>query len=283
MLRHWRIILFLIGMLALGITQLPVFSTNAERALGSVIVSPQPQPAPRPAALKQATGCTYLVHYGDNLFRIGLRYGVSYNYLASLNGIPNPNLIYAGSVIAVPCGGRGGAGIPANCAPPVQYTVVKGDNLFRIAYNNKTDLNLLRSVNNMYGRVLRPGMVLTVPCPGSVQYREVPPVEATEPAPGITPTGVPPPATVPPGTSGPEIILQNGAFDPQTLEVLPGTTVTWTNMEASARSIVVGNLPASPAIQPGASWSFTFDTQGIYTFQLKNDPNVNGTITVRNP
>ncbi len=37
MLRHWRIILFLTVVLALGAALLPIFPTNAERALGSFV------------------------------------------------------------------------------------------------------------------------------------------------------------------------------------------------------------------------------------------------------
>jgi LysM repeat protein len=44
----------------------------------------------------------YTVRLGDNLFRIALRYNVSYMYLASYNGISNPHLIRAGQVIHIP-------------------------------------------------------------------------------------------------------------------------------------------------------------------------------------
>lgn len=292
MLRHWRIILFLSVLLALGITQLPVFTTNAAWSLGSLVAPAQPRP--QPASLRQATGCTYWVRRGDNLFRIGLRHGVSYTYLAALNGIPNPNLIYAGSELAVPCGSGAVPAVPANCAPSQTYTVVKGDNLFRIAYTYKTDLNLVRGTNRMYGRVLRPGMTLTIPCPGSVAYREVPPVAETPgaivvPSGGTTPA-VPPPATMPaitPVPPGPQIIFQGNAFNPATLEVLPGTTVTWVNQDTSSHTFLIGD-PANPAatsnsIPPGGTFSFTFADQGIYNFQLKSNASVNGSIQVRNP
>lgn len=59
-------------------------------AAGTVI---QPQPV---------TGTTYVVQPGDNLFRIALRYNMSYLYLASYNGISNPNAIYAGQVLRIP-------------------------------------------------------------------------------------------------------------------------------------------------------------------------------------
>ncbi len=239
----------------------------------------------------QATGCTYWIRPGDNLFRIGLRYGVSYTYLASINGIPNPNLIYAGTTIAVPCGAGAPPAIPANCQPSQSYTVVAGDNLWRIAYNFKTDLNLLIATNHMYGRVLRPGMVLTIPCPNSVQYAEVPPVSGNPPpSGGVTPI-VTPPATVPPVATpppaGPQIYIQSGGFSQTALQVLPGTTITWVNQDTNNHTIVIGSsgqpLATSPSIVPNGTWSYTFATEGVYDFSFKSNPAITGTITVRNP
>jgi LysM repeat protein len=44
----------------------------------------------------------HVVQAGENLFRIGLRYGVSYTRLASYNGIADPTKIYVGQCIAIP-------------------------------------------------------------------------------------------------------------------------------------------------------------------------------------
>jgi len=49
-----------------------------------------------------ATGTTYVVQPGDNLFRIALRYNLSYTYLAQYNGIANPAHIYVGQVLRIP-------------------------------------------------------------------------------------------------------------------------------------------------------------------------------------
>jgi LysM repeat protein len=49
-----------------------------------------------------AGGTTYVVQPGDNLFRIALRYGLSYVYLAQYNGISDPSRIYVGQVIRIP-------------------------------------------------------------------------------------------------------------------------------------------------------------------------------------
>jgi LysM repeat protein len=55
-------------------------------------------PVPPPSS----GGTTYVVQRGDNLFRIALRYGISYVYLAQYNGISDPSRIYVGQVIRIP-------------------------------------------------------------------------------------------------------------------------------------------------------------------------------------
>lgn len=45
---------------------------------------------------------THTVRQGENLFRIGLRYGVGFITLAACNGISDPTRIYVGQVLRVP-------------------------------------------------------------------------------------------------------------------------------------------------------------------------------------
>ena len=58
--------------------------------------APPPPPPPPPG------GFNYTVKCGDTLGNIGWKYGWSATYLAQVNGIPNPNLIYAGQVLWIP-------------------------------------------------------------------------------------------------------------------------------------------------------------------------------------
>lgn len=55
---------------------------------------PPSQPAPG--------GNTYVVQPGDRLFRIALRYNMSWTRLAEYNGIVDPNSIYPGQVLRIP-------------------------------------------------------------------------------------------------------------------------------------------------------------------------------------
>jgi LysM repeat protein len=48
------------------------------------------------------SGNTYVVQPGDNLFRIALRFNMSYLALAQYNGITNPAHIYVGQVLRIP-------------------------------------------------------------------------------------------------------------------------------------------------------------------------------------
>ena len=50
-------------------------------------------------------GFTYIVRCGDTVGNIAWRFGVNSTYLAQVNGLWNPNRIYAGQALWIPCGG----------------------------------------------------------------------------------------------------------------------------------------------------------------------------------
>jgi len=62
-----------------------------------VISPPGGQPPPPTTG-----GTAHTVQPGDNLFRIALRYNMSYLYLAQYNGIANPSRIHVGQVLRIP-------------------------------------------------------------------------------------------------------------------------------------------------------------------------------------
>ena len=64
-------------------------------------------------AMAQGVGQTHVVRPGENLFRIALRYGVSVQALASINGIANPTMIYVGQTLVIPAYGK-----PADAPQP---------------------------------------------------------------------------------------------------------------------------------------------------------------------
>ena len=67
--------------------------------VGQVLTIPSPGSQPSPPT---TGGTTYVVQRGDNLFRIALRYNMSYVHLAQYNGIANPARIYVGQVLRIP-------------------------------------------------------------------------------------------------------------------------------------------------------------------------------------
>jgi LysM repeat protein len=59
-----------------------------------------PSPSTPPAG--QTCSSVYVVQPGDNLFRIALRHNYSQMYLAQVNGISNPSLVYVGQQLCIP-------------------------------------------------------------------------------------------------------------------------------------------------------------------------------------
>ena len=123
--------------------------------------APKPTPAPQPAS-----GDYYTVVKGDNLTKIAQRYGTTVANLVAWNGIKNPNLIYPGQKLRVR---NGSAPAPKPTpkpapAPAAQYyTVVKGDNLTKIAKRYGTTVNQLVAWNGIKNpNLIYPGQKLRV-------------------------------------------------------------------------------------------------------------------------
>ncbi|MGC8877743.1 MAG: LysM peptidoglycan-binding domain-containing protein [Anaerolineae bacterium] len=107
------------------------------------------------------TPTRYVVQRGDTLYSIARRFGVSIWQLASLNNIPNINLIYVGQVLIIPAPGP----TPPGPGPaPGQYVVQYGDTLFSIARRFGVSVWELASYNNIPNpNYIRAGQVLLIP------------------------------------------------------------------------------------------------------------------------
>ena len=92
------------------------------------------------APIQAPATSTYTVRAGDTLSSIASKFGTSYQALASLNGISNPNLIYVGQVLRV----NGSAS-----ASSVYYTVRAGDNLSAIASRYGTSYQSIAALNGL--------------------------------------------------------------------------------------------------------------------------------------
>ena len=100
----------------------------------------------------------HVVQPGENLFRIGLRYGVGWQALMLANNLPSTN-IYAGQALVIP--GAEGAAVPAPAPVPVvtppapaaaagTYVVQRGDTLWLIAQRHHVTVPDLMAANGLF-------------------------------------------------------------------------------------------------------------------------------------
>jgi plastocyanin len=81
-----------------------------------------------------------------------------------------------------------------------------------------------------------------------------------------------------------DVDIQNYAFVPQTLYVLPGTTVRWTNRDSAAHTTTSDTgLWNSGDLGQGQTFSYTFNTVGTYPYHCGRHPGMQGTIVVIMP
>lgn len=82
---------------------------------------------------------------------------------------------------------------------------------------------------------------------------------------------------------GPDAVsIASFLFGPEQLTVAPGTTVTWTNTDASPHQVSVTDRPLrSPIILKGQSESLTFSEPGTYHYTCGLHPTMKGTIAVK--
>lgn len=107
----------------------------------------KPNPAPTPSSK------THTVQSGDTLSGIASKYGTTYQHLADINGISNPNLIYAGQVLK----------IDGFASAAQTYTVKNGDTLSGIASKYGTTYQRLASINGISDpNVIYPGQVIKI-------------------------------------------------------------------------------------------------------------------------
>ncbi|NWG16639.1 MAG: LysM peptidoglycan-binding domain-containing protein [Chloroflexi bacterium] len=133
-------------------------------------VTPTPSPAPivsipvepLPGTTVVNGNIVYMVQPGDTLFRIALRFSTTVSTLARLNGIVNPNLIFAGQALFVPV-----TVYPQPIPPtpsPATYVVQYGDTLFRVALRFRVSIVALIQANGILDpNRIYVGQVLLIP------------------------------------------------------------------------------------------------------------------------
>lgn len=114
----------------------------------------------------------HVVQPGENLFRIGLRYGVTVDVLVAANGLSNANRIYVGQRLVIPT--RGSASTPPAAAAGT-HVVQPGETLSLIAARYGLTTQALASANGIVNpnriysgqRLVIPGRGTTASTPSS--------------------------------------------------------------------------------------------------------------------
>lgn len=165
---------------------------------------------------------TYTVRTGDTLLSIGRAYGVSATAIARQNNLTNNNLIRPGQVLEIPIN----TDLLATPTTTTEYTVARGDTLFRIAARFNTTTTVLLRLNRLTNpNVLPIGLVIQVPA-----ATDAPPVATTLATIAVSSTATPEPVV-------------------PTQTALPDTNLVTATVEAPASATSV--LPTTPLIAFG--------------------------------
>lgn len=72
------------------------------------------------------------------------------------------------------------------------------------------------------------------------------------------------------------------AFSPSPLEITTDTRVTWVNQDNEEHTVTsTAGTFDSGSLAPGASFTFTFEDEGTYTYYCRVHPDSTGVVTVR--
>jgi plastocyanin len=83
----------------------------------------------------------------------------------------------------------------------------------------------------------------------------------------------------PAAASGASVSIVDFAFEPATLQVAAGETVVWTN-DGLAPHTVTGDFADSGVLDPGQTFSHTFDADGAFEYVCAIHPDMIGSVTV---
>jgi LysM repeat protein len=130
------------------------------------------------AAPQSNSNCVkyHLVQPGENLFRIGLQYGLTVETLMQANGLYNPSVVYAGQSLCIPGNVPAPAPNPQPSACNVYYTIKWGDTLSGIAARYGVSMYAVMQANHIFNaNFIYAGMIILIPCKpssGAVTYAQ---------------------------------------------------------------------------------------------------------------
>ena len=97
---------------------------------------------------------TYTVKKGDNLYDIAKKYNTTVSELKTLNNLTTNNLSI-GQILKIPS--------EKNLIENNTYIVQPGDTLYRIAMQNNTTVDAIKTLNNLTNNILKIGQKLLIP------------------------------------------------------------------------------------------------------------------------
>ncbi len=114
-----------------------------------VLLAATTQGFAHPTGTAGAGTVSYQVAPGDTLSEIAVRFDTTVARLVELNGLANPDLIFAGATLQVPASDGGGGGAPQAASGERWYRVQPGDTLSGIAARTGIPLQTVIAVNGM--------------------------------------------------------------------------------------------------------------------------------------
>lgn len=144
-------------------TTVPVTETAPVATTEQPATTPPSEQTVPPTA---ASG-THIVAAGENLYRIGLQYGVSWVVIAQENNLANANAIVVGQELRIPAATSDDAAVPTPTPTPTDdttYTVQIGDTLLKIGQSFGVDWRLIAEANGLINpNLILVGDVLKIP------------------------------------------------------------------------------------------------------------------------
>jgi plastocyanin len=81
-----------------------------------------------------------------------------------------------------------------------------------------------------------------------------------------------------------QVVIRDSGFDPTTLTVHVGDSVTWTNDSSEAVEVITDDASLSGGqVAPGATFAHAFDAPGTVTYYVGGNPRLRATIEVEDP
>ncbi len=84
-----------------------------------------------------------------------------------------------------------------------------------------------------------------------------------------------------------QVYMRHEIFSPARIQVVLGTTVTWTNQDNVPHNVTIAPVVMSSSndwesrlLYPGQSFSYTFRSQGTFQYHCQEDPGMTGTVIV---